>query len=337
MSSNFSHIQTAHCENGVTVNLLKQQGLSFLTEPLAFGLGSGLFYIHIPFLKVNNAPAISFRSMPGSIFKRTCNSLGVKVERKKFKSPEKAQVVLDEKIAEGIQVGCQVGVFHLSYFPREYRFHFNAHNLIVYGKEEDNYLISDPVMETTTSLTSEELSKVRFAKGALAPKGQLYYPKSVQPITDEVIQRAIKKGIKLNTRDMLRLPANIGGVKGIKYTARKVRTWRDKVGEKTAGLYLGQIVRMQEEIGTGGGGFRFLYAAFLEEAYGYIPNEQLLKVSEQFTVAGDLWRDSAVQMAGIYKGRITAQSDFNHAADIMDKIADVEKQAFTQLSKIKWK
>ena len=59
MSSNFSHIQTAHCENGVTVNLLKQQGLSFLTEPLAFGLGSGLFYIHIPFLKVNNAPAIS--------------------------------------------------------------------------------------------------------------------------------------------------------------------------------------------------------------------------------------------------------------------------------------
>lgn len=337
MSSNFSHLQTAHCENGVTVNLLKQQGLSFLTEPLAFGLGSGLFYIHIPFLKVNNAPAISFRSMPGSIFKRTCHSLGVKVERKKFKSPEKAQAVLDEKLAEGIQVGCQVGVFHLSYFPREYRFHFNAHNLIVYGKEEDTYFISDPVMETTTSLTSEELSKVRFAKGALAPKGQLYYPKSIQPITNEVIQKAIKKGIKLNTRDMLRLPANIGGVKGIKYTARKVRTWRDKVGEKTAGLYLGQIVRMQEEIGTGGGGFRFLYAAFLEEAYEYIPNDQLLKISEQFTVAGDLWRDSAVQMAGIYKGRITAQSDFNQAADIMDKIADVEKQAFTQLSKIKWK
>jgi hypothetical protein len=26
------------------------------------------------------------------------------------------------------------------------------------------------------------------------------------------------------------------------------------------------IVRMQEEIGTGGGGFRFIYAAFLQEA-----------------------------------------------------------------------
>ena len=68
----FKHIQTAHCENGVTVKLLKEQGLDWINEPLAFGMGSGLFYIHIPFLKVNGGPAISFRSMPGSIFRRTC-------------------------------------------------------------------------------------------------------------------------------------------------------------------------------------------------------------------------------------------------------------------------
>ena len=28
-------------------------------------------------------------------------------------------------------------------------------------------------------------------------------------------------------------------------------------------------------------------------------------VAEQMTKAGDLWRSSAVQMAGIYKGRLT--------------------------------
>ena len=134
--SNFKHNQTAHCENGVTVSLLKYHGVDFITEPLAFGLGSGLFYIHIPFLKVNNGPAISFRTMPGAIFNRTCKSLGVKVERKKFRSKEAAQVFLDAKVEEGIPVGCQVGVFHLPYFPKEYRFHFNAHNLIVYGKTE---------------------------------------------------------------------------------------------------------------------------------------------------------------------------------------------------------
>ena len=46
----YHHIQTAHCENGVATGLLRHHGLEFMTEPLMFGLGSGIFYIHIPFL-----------------------------------------------------------------------------------------------------------------------------------------------------------------------------------------------------------------------------------------------------------------------------------------------
>ena len=70
----------------------------------------------------------------------------------------------------------QVGVYYLPYFPKEYRFHFNAHNLIVYGMEGDNYLISDPIMDTTHVMDSYQLERVRFAKGALAPNGRIYYP-----------------------------------------------------------------------------------------------------------------------------------------------------------------
>ncbi len=330
----FKHIQTAHCENGVTVSLLKHNGVEFMTEPLAFGLGSGLFYIHIPFMKVNNGPAISFRTMPGAIFKRTCKSLDIKVERKKFKSKIEAQSFLNEKLSEGIPVGCQVGVFHLNYFPKAYRFHFNAHNLIVFGQEDGKYLISDPVMETTTTLFPEELEKVRFAQGALAPKGQLYFPKTISDISDERLRNAINKGIKRNCRDMLHIPGGIAGVKGINYTANKIRGWRDKLGERQAALYLGQIVRMQEEIGTGGGGFRFMYAAFLDEASEILGNDKLLNISDQFTKSGDLWRDSALQMSGIYKGRLTSQKDYDDSASLLNEISNIEKEAFIQLSKI---
>ncbi len=128
MGINFEHIQSAHCENGVTTNLLNFIGVDRITEPMAFGMGSGLFYIHIPFLKVNNGPAISFRTMPGLIFKRTCNALDIPVVRKSFSSPQKAQEFLDSSLAKGQPVGCQVGVYYLTYFPKEYRFHFNAHN-----------------------------------------------------------------------------------------------------------------------------------------------------------------------------------------------------------------
>lgn len=335
MEKRFEHIQSAHCENGVTTALLRHRGIGFITEPLAFGMGSGLFYIQIPFLTVNNGPAISFRTMPGAIFSRTCKSLGIEVVRKKFGSEEKAETYVEKLVSQGIPVGCQVGVFHLPYFPAEYRFHFNAHNLIVFGKDSGQYKVSDPVMEVTTSLSPAELTKVRFAKGPLSPKGQAYYPIVKEGIDDNVIRKAIIRGIKRNIRDMLQIPGGFAGVKGIKYTANRVRTWRDKLGVRKGGLFLGQIVRMQEEIGTGGGGFRFLYAAFLEEAHAFLPDDELLSISEEFTRAGDLWRNNAVKMAGIYKGRTTEQSDFDEVADRMEEIMGVEKKAFQRLSLLK--
>src|SRR6478672_10847979 len=166
MKIDFQHKQAAHCENGVTTSLLQFSGIEKITEPLAFGIGSGLFYVHLPIVKINNGPAIAFRTMPGLIFNRTCKALDIPVVRRKFSSRESAETALMDCLKSGQPVGCQLGVYYLTYFPREYRFHFNAHNLIVFGKEDDNYLISDPVMETPTKLTSYELERVRFAKGA---------------------------------------------------------------------------------------------------------------------------------------------------------------------------
>ena len=331
----FEHIQAAHCENGVVTSLLRYHGIEAMNEPLAFGIGSGLFYIHLPFLKINDGPAISFRIMPGNVFRDTCKALGVKIERKKFKNKKEAESFLNNKIEAGEPVGCQVGVFHLNYFPREYRFHFNAHNIIVYGFEDGKYLISDPVMETLTSLTPPELEDVRFARGPLAPNGHIYYPVDVPLINDEILARAVKKGIHKTAWWMSQVPIERIGTSGFNYTAKKIRTWRNKLGERKAGLYLGQIVRMQEEIGTGGGGFRFLFAAFLEQASEILGNDKLLKFSDEMTKSGDLLRENAVRMAAVYKGRNTDQQHFNEVADAMADISRHEAEVFKQLYKMK--
>ncbi|WP_214070899.1 BtrH N-terminal domain-containing protein [Mucilaginibacter sp. dw_454] len=337
MKLDFNHIQAAHCENGVTVGLLKNSGVKQITEPLAFGIGAGLFFVYIPFLKINNGPVIAFRSMPGLIFKRVCKALDIPIVRKKFSSKEAAEKFLNDCLAEGNPVGCQVGVYYLPYFPKEYRFHFNAHNLIVFGTEDGNYMVSDPVMEGTNIMSAYELERVRFAKGALAPNGQLYYPKESKPVTDEQMVSAIKSGIKRNVFNMISpLMGPVAGVNGITYTGKKIKKWRNKLGQKEAGSYLAQLVRMQEEIGTGGGGFRYIYGAFLQEAHAYIPNDDLLGISAQFTASGDLWREGAIQAAGIYKGRLGSQEDFNVMGDYLLQIAEIERKAFVALKNIKW-
>jgi hypothetical protein len=332
----FEHTQTAHCENGVAVGLFRHQGYDYMSEPLVFGLGVGLFYIHVPFMKINNGPAISFRTMPGEIFRRGAKALGIEVVRKKFSDPSKAQALLDEKLSSGIPVGCQVGVFHLAYFPKEYRFHFNAHNIIVYGKKDQQYLISDPVMETVTSLNAAQLEDVRFARGPLAPKGHLYYPVNVQVASDEQLRKAIKIALHKNAWWMTRVPFSFIGSSGFKYTANRIRKWPKKIGLHESRLNLGQIVRMQEEIGTGGGGFRFIYAAFLEQAAAILQDDRLAGFSEQITKSGDLLRASAVKMAAIYKGRNSEQMYFNEIADGFDEIAAVELETFKKMYKMKF-
>ncbi len=327
METNFTHHQSAHCENGVASNLLKHNGLN-ISEPMVFGIGSGLFFVYLPFLKVNYAPAISYRPMPGIIFNRLAKRLNIKIKRIKFSSETNAANALDENLKNNIPTGLQVGVFNLSYFPEEYRFHFNAHNLVVYGKTDTHYLISDPVMENVTTLTHAELNKVRFAKGAFAPRGQMYYPIQIPQNVD--LKKAILKGIKNTCRDML-APAPIIGVRGIRLVARKIKKWPIKHGTKKANHYLAQIVRMQEEIGTGGGGFRFIYAAFLQEAAVILENQKLKELSTEMTIIGDAWRDFAVNASRIYKNRSTQEDVYNTVADELLAIADKEEVFFKKL------
>ncbi len=323
----FTHHQSAHCENGVASNLLKDRGLN-LSEPMIFGIGSGLFFVYLPFLKVNFAPGFSYRPMPGSIFSKAAKRLGIKIKREKFSDPQKAQRALEENLKKNIPTGLQVGVFHLTYFPEEYKFHFNAHNLVVYGKKDDTFLISDPVMGYTTTLTEKELERVRYAKGAMAPKGHMYYPVEIPEKID--LEGAIIKGIKETCKRML-APAPIIGVKAIRWVAKSIPKWAEKKGAKTTNHYLGQLIRMQEEIGTGGGGFRYIYGAFLHEASEILKKPELKELAKEITAIGDDWRDFAVDIARVYKNRNSKSDVYNHLSQSMLQIADKEEAFYRKL------
>lgn len=324
----FEHKQSAHCENGVVSNLLQFYGIE-ISEPMVFGIGSGLFFSHMPFLKVGGIPVTSFRPLPGIIFKRISRRLGIKFEKHKYAKPHKAMEALDANLKKGIPTGMLVGVYHLTYFPDPYRFHFNAHNIVVFGKQNDRYIISDPIMESSETLSYDELLRVRYAKGTFAPKGHMYWavdiPKKIN------IESAIIKGIKHTCKDMLTIPIPMFGVKGIRFLSKKVRSYPNKLGARRAASYTGQIVRAQEEIGTGGAGFRYMYGAFLQEASLVLKNDELKKLSYEISDIGDRWREFAVITGRIVKNRNKADESYDKAADLLLVIAEKEKEFFTKL------
>ena len=324
----FAHRQSAHCESGVCSNLLYHYGLG-ISEALAFGMGSGLFFGYLPFIRINKLPLTTYRCEVGGIIKRVAKRLGCRFHWQTFRSPQKAMDALDRQLALGIPVACRTGGYWLPYFPPAFRFHFNMHNLVVIGKEGEDYIISDPVFPDPERCSRLDLMKARFAKGAMAPKGTMYYLEEVPQAVD--YERAARKGIREVCRRMLSTPGPVIGIRGIRFLAGQVRKWPKKLGHDKALLYVGQLIRMQEELGTGGAGFRFMYGAFLQEAADILSIPQLVDLSTVMTEVGDRWRKFAVLGGRLCKGRASAEDTYEAMAAILLECADREKAVYKEL------
>ena len=322
----FEHKHSAHCESGVMSAMLRHHGLD-LSEPMVFGLANALTFAYLPFVKMGGMPLVTYRNIPKSIVKNISKTLKIKMNLETFSNKEKAQLRLDELLQSGKIVAAQTSVYWLPYFPPEMRFHFNAHNLIVYAKENGTYKISDPVFEHTVEADENDMLKARFAKGVMAPKGLLYYPTYVPEQID--LKPLIAKSIKKVAKSMLKTPVPIAGLKGIAYLAKTISKL-DKKDKRYAKLFLGNIVRMQEEIGTGGAGFRYIYASFLQEASAIFNNHKTLQTASSMMLeVGDSWREFALMIAKAIKSK--QDIDYKTIADKLLSIKNEEALVYKKM------
>jgi len=295
----FDHVHAAHCESGAFAALLRNDGLK-LSEAMVFGIGSGLFFLYLPIVKIYDLPLISYRDMPNAIIARGARRLGVKLVRTRYRDPERGMQALDRMLAKGQPVGMQTGVFWLPYFPRDMRFQFNGHHVIAYGRQDNDYLLSDTVFEDVVRCPADDLRRARFSKGPLAPRGLLYYVDSRSQQPD--IERAVRAGLRTTVFRMLNIPLPFMGVAGIRTLAGALARWPLRMSCHAARSHLANVIRMQEEIGTGGAGFRFMYAAFLDEASAILGRPALHEASAMLSDIGDRWREFAVQGAQLIRG-----------------------------------
>lgn len=324
--TDFKHFHSAHCETGVMSSMLSNSGLA-MSEPMALGLSASIAFAYLPMVKLNGLPLIAYRMPPKAVIKGLQKRAGIDIQFQKFSSAEKGMAELDRQLDQGKLVGLQTSVYWLPYFPDEMRFHFNAHNMLVYGRDGDDYLISDPVFEEVVRCPRADLQKARFVKGALAPKGMMYTAEHVPTTID--YDRELPKAIVRSAKGMA-APVPIIGVKGIHFLANKLaKLERQLKDPKKIKLFIGHIVRMQEEIGTGGAGFRFIYASFLQEAAEILSKPELQEASEMMTEVGDHWRMFALHTAKMCKGR--SELDTQYLSELLHTCANEEQKVWKML------
>lgn len=327
----FEHKMAAHCETGTVTALLNHAGMA-ITEPMVFGISGGIFFGYI---KSSDLPFPMFilRSRPGNIRKKISKRLGVKFNVKRFHSPEKGEAALDLAIRNGHPTAVQVDFFYMDYMADWQRVHINAHFIIVTGMNGNSYVVSDSYYKQKSVLDRQKLLTARFAGGMMAPKGTMFYTESVPENIN--LEKPIITGIKRAAFNMTRLPIPFLGVKGIRMFADKLNEW-PSIARDVEDLSdrIMKINIFLEDQGTGGGGFRYMYATFLQQAAAILKEERLKTMSKEMMEIGDKWRNISYFAAKIGKNRDLGPERIKELSMMVYAQADEEQKFFNELYKL---
>lgn len=328
----YKHQMGAHCESGTIASLLRYHDLN-ISEPLVFGIAGGIFFAYFHKTRSFSFPTFILRNKPGEIRKNLAKRLNVGFQTYHFRDIGKGFSVLDSLIGQQIPVACQVDFFYLDYVPSWERVHINVHFLVVIGKEENRYIISDAYFPEIVSVQKSSLEKGRFPGGNMSPDGFLFHiTRTPPPETD--LAPAIIKGIRKAAFNMLKIPIPFLGIKGMRLMARKLPEW-PKFARDTEHLSheIMKINILLEDQGTGGAGFRYMYATFLQQAAAITGIAALKGLSEELMIIGDGWREISLFAARIGKNRDLGPEKLRHLGEMISRMADAEERFFRSLSK----
>ncbi len=324
----FQHKMAAHCETGTVTAQLNHGGLD-ISEAMVFGISSGIFFGYFTGKRFL-FPQFIVRSKPGQVRENIAKRLGVKWNTYKFNNEQKGMLALDALLDKGITVATQVDFFYMDYIPDYLRVHINVHFMNVVGKQDGNYLISDSYFPKIVSLPEDSMRKGRFAGGNFSPKGFIYYPTYIPTQID--FEPAIRKGIQKACRNMLKLPVPFIGIKGMRKFAKHIVEW-PKLATDTEHLSheVSKINILLEDQGTGGAGFRFMYATFLRQAAEKCNEPRLLTLSKQMMEIGDGWREISLKAARMGKNRDLGIDKLGEIGQLINQRADAEEAFFKEL------
>ncbi len=327
----FEHKMGAHCESGTVTALLNHKGLD-ISEPMVFGISGNIFF---GYMESSNFsfPTFIVRNKPGSIRKNFGKYTGVKFHTKSFKSKEKGEAYLNNLINNDIPTAAQVDFYYMDYLPEWQRVHINVHFVTLIGKNETDYLVSDSYFPQKAKIDINRMTKARFVNGFMAPKGFLFYPESIPGNID--LDKAIIKGIKKSAYNMTKIPIPFLGIKGMRKFAKKVTEW-PKITRDIDHLSheIMKITLLLEDQGTGGAGYRYLFATFLQEASEKLNDNSFKDMSKRMMEIGDNWRNISYFAAKIGKNRDLGPERLKELSNMINDRADEEQEFFTDLYKL---
>ncbi|MFE2027719.1 BtrH N-terminal domain-containing protein [Streptomyces hygroscopicus] len=312
-----------HCETTALGVLLRHEGLD-LSEPMLFGLGSGLSFVYWD-SKAMGFPFLGGRVKPFELTRNLTAALGLDLLVGETTSPRKAWQNVAAPIDAGRPVGLQLDSYHLDYFTT--KAHFGGHIVAMYGyDEQDAYLVDTGPQGGAVSTNLAGLARARAERGPMTARHRSFTitaPGDPTPPRDRIIP-----AIRRCADAFLNPPIGNLGHRGIEKAAREVPKWLRRSDDP--GEDLPRAATLMERAGTGGALFRNLYRDFLAECAQLIGSNRLRTGHTLYTEAAALWTQVAALVAAA--GESGDAEHLVRAGALLHELSRVEREAMRTLS-----
>ena len=338
MITNFPNDRRIHCETGCFVNTMKYYGID-ITEEMVFGVGGGIYLLFTSWIKLDGLPLLILRAKPSHLYRKASERLGLTAHEMTFgDDKDRAMSALAELVDRDIPVTVVSNIFHIPYMApfTPDKMNFNGHNMVIIGREGDRYTVADPEMKLPnddyTFIDDVDLRITRFMPGPHTPHGRLFYFDKPDPdkFKDYDFRPACLKGLKEACYNMVGIPFPYFGAKGIHYMSKQVRNWDRKYTREQIEDALYNYYRLLERAGTGGSGYRYLYARFLEQCGEMFQSEALAASAESLIKAADAWRTISVDILHYRKNKGVTLGEL---ADVLEEASKHEYDTFHNIKK----
>ncbi|MGW6274761.1 BtrH N-terminal domain-containing protein [Streptomyces sp. NPDC055060] len=313
---------TQHCETTALGVLLRHEGLD-LSEPMLFGLGSGLSFIYWD-SKAMGFPFLGGRVKPFELTRNLAAVLGLELAVEETTSARKAWQNVTAPIDAGRPVGLQLDSYHLDHFTT--KVHFGGHVVAMYGYDEQNaYLVDTDQQGGAVTTSLDGLARARAERGPMTARHRsftLAVPGGPRPSQDQIVTAITTCADAFLTPPI----ANLGH-RGIEKTAQQVPKWLQRSDDPREDLPRAAL--LMERAGTGGALFRNLYRDFLAECAQVIDSGHLRTGHGLYAEAATLWSQVAALITAA--GASGDATNLAQAGVLLHDLARVEREAMQAL------
>jgi hypothetical protein len=287
-----SHTPGRHCASTGVSDLVRHHGIPW-GEALCFGLGQGLGIYYFPAEGMGVSRIVHVRHADFEL--RFFKNMGAPFAWEQHTDPGESEKALRAALDDGRPAVLQTDIFHLPHFSS--KTHFPGHLVTAWGYDPERrvFFITDTHHPDLIEVPFDNMRRARFARGGIFDVcGNMFAPKGLVPPAD--LAGALRRAIVNTARELLDSPAPHSGMGALACWREELPLWPGFPDWIWAARFAYQII---ERRGTGGGGFRLMYADFLEEAAKVLPEVEEAGLPGLAREAGTAWTELAMALKAV--------------------------------------